>query len=171
MDFTSTTLQSIPRNVGVPKDAVVSIPGGRTLTREELTKLREGSERVAYEDAKIFLGRPDLLLKNPRKGAHYGWPIRNNRTAGLCRSKQYRVVAPDELLENFPYEVSPRGNQVEWECHILVEISDEAYQARYIAPAWQSTEQLARLRERLTAEADNQHLPITPMVTAKAVTA
>jgi hypothetical protein len=143
------------------KDAVISIGNGITLTAEELQAVvREGAENMEYNEAKRFLGDPSILLKNPRKGAHYAFPIRDSRTAGICRSGVYKVVPSEELKEDCPFDVSVRGKQIEWENHILVEISDEVYHQRFIVPQWRNTVQLAHLREHLAARAATQHLPI-----------
>jgi hypothetical protein len=149
-----------------PKDAVISIGNGLTLTLDELASVvREGGENIDYNEAKRFLGDPSLILKNPRKGAHYAWPVRNTRTAGLCRSKAYNVVPAEELMEDCPYDVRVRGEQIEWENHILVEVSDAAYRQRFVVPQWRNTIQLAHLRDRLQARANAQHLPIQTEVT------
>lgn len=159
-------------SVGVPKDAVVSLPGGKTISLADLAKLREGGVGFSEDDT-IFLGKPELLLKNPKKGCHYGWPLRSLSTAGKIRQRDYRKVTIEELREDTPYPVATQegvgGGQVEWNNHVLVEMTDEVYQRRFVAPQWRGTEQLARLQERLNTKADQLGLHITPEVTATPV--
>lgn len=162
----------------IPTDAVVSLPGGKTLTMKELEDLDIGN--FGFEDPHEFLGRPELALENPtpineKTGeGHYGWPLKNNKTAAHVRQNHYRVVRPEELKEDCKYPIATQGGagdgQVEWENHILVEIEPKYYKRFYRDTAWRSTIQLAqRALARMKADAAAAGLPITPTLNVQSV--
>lgn len=153
----------------VPRNAVVSLPGGRTLTAEELNELASASFGV--EDPHEFLGQPELALENPtpkdpkKCTGEYGWPVKNNKTAAHIRQNHYRVVRPEELKADCKYPIATQdgagGGQVEWENHILVEIEPSYFKRFYKDVAWRSTLQLAaRAQAQQQAEAEAQGLNI-----------
>jgi hypothetical protein len=167
-DFESSISPASRNRVGVPMGSVVSLPGGITITREQLEQLLEGSDPTVAENNAPFLGDPSILFREPKKGAHYGWPIRNVATQGKCYSGAYRVVAPEELRDDIPFEVSKDGSHVEWYNHILVEIQEDFYKKYFVLPAWRSTVQLARLQDFFAERAKAKGLSITPTVTMTA---
>ena len=152
---------------GTSKDAVISIGNGVTLNQSDLSKLREAAEMVDYQDARAFLGKPEVLFSHPTRGAHYAWPIKNSKTAGLCKGGMYRVVKPAEIKDDCPYEiVKVSDRQIEWENHILVEISEAAYKTRFVSPMWKNTLLLSKVREQFASAAARAGLPIQTEVTA-----
>ena len=153
----------------VSRDAVVSIPGGKTLTMAELSELASAS--FGTEDPHEFLGRPELALENPtpknaKTGAgEYGWPVKNNKTAAHVRQNHYRIVRPSELKPDCKYPLATQDGvgegQVEWENHIMVEIEPSYFKRFYTDVAWRSTLQLAaRAQAQQQAEAESHGLPI-----------
>lgn len=153
----------------VPRSAVVSLPGGKTITSEELDELASAS--FGTEDPHEFLGRPELALQNPtpknkKTGAgEYGWPIKDNKTAAHIRQKHYRLIRPVELREDCKYPLATQDGvgdgQVEWENHLMIEIEASYYKRFYMDTAWRSTLQLAaRAQAQQQAEAEGQGLHI-----------
>lgn len=170
MAFSTPGMTAPPKNIGVPEDAVVSIPGGKTLNLKQLKDVSFG-----YNDPHEFLGQPEKLLKNVDPKKHYGWPIKSNATQGKCRQGVYRVIRPEEIKDDTPYAIATQdgvgGGQVEWENHILVEYAEEYYKAHYEDAAWQGTLQLARRAQALQREAaDKVGIPIQTHLTATPVT-
>lgn len=104
-----------------------------------------------------FVDRPELILKEPQPGWHYGFSSYDARTKALFRSHQYEPVYEDELVENndVPYAVedvlTERGPMklVIWHGLVMIKIPPPVWLREYELPALQSAARLTQHTEAM----------------------
>jgi hypothetical protein len=148
--FQKAAIESMRARQEASKGPTVFLPFGRQEPLRRYTGMN-----VIPTRKNPFVDRPEVILKEPEPGAHYGFASYDERTRGLFRAHQYEPVYEDELLENndVPYSVSDvlteKGPMklVIWHGLVMFRIPADVYLREYELPALQSAARLTQHQE------------------------
>ena len=128
---------TVPETVMAPvrkKKSSAILPFGQKTEVKPYTKVRYNFSQTVQH-----LGQPESILTDDWKREHigwrYAWPVRTGlQTQSFIRSGWYTPVPFEAIEANNPNAavfdlVTPTGNHVVWEQHILVAIPPERWDA------------------------------------------
>lgn len=143
-----------------PKNRNKKVTKGKVFMPQSTSVDLSSIEGYRYEqvrDNEVW-NHPEIMLKDPKPGAHYCWPKTDDfQTETRIASELYRPIRKDELKQSpIVKGATHKGTDdyVHRYGHILCEMTPKAYALFNLQPALQSIDRVARRQEQFEGEVE-----------------
>jgi hypothetical protein len=148
---TELAKQRVEERFVKPNESQIGMPFGKKVARSRM--VRPG---YSLRQAKEYLGRADKLMKEPKRGYHYGWCDKEDPMAqSKINMGLYRKVKKDELQEHHGAPITTHEGTDDGVYHyrlMLIEISPQAWLELYEDPVSQAADRLTMAEEQYTED-------------------